>query len=491
MGDRRQSRYAGSANALDFATLDGSKVVPLAAYANSSTLADFVAGNNVKLGTNGSATPAAVTLTSPTTTVDSLYMTGNSALYFGSGMVGVAQSGNLLVVTSGAILCNAATGTFGISNQPTIGQAAVIGSTSNGDNTSGPTYQGRITSGNGLDLIVNAAGNLRINAIITDNGGASIGLTKNGSGLLDLSDGNAQNQPTNGNPGISEIANTYTGPTTINAGTLLVNDDQNLGAVPAVFNPASIVLNGGTLLTTRGFSFSAHRGITVGTQGGTLSYDGGSTWTIAQTITGPGGLTVAAVPGGYSATLSNTIALQSTPGANDYQGPTTLITAKASGTAKIVWNADDQIPDTSALMLVGDPNAAAGGGVNFRNHAETVGSLASAAGVGTILNLGAFTTGANGLSTSYGGTISGSGSFTKIGAGIQTLAGMASYSGATNIDGGALSVTGTLRSAGQVNVGNAANSLGGALGGAARSTHRSSSTAWDGLPPRSPRPRAP
>lgn len=455
-------------NVLNMATVSGGAVVPFTSY----NVNDFsVSTNNTQLNTQQ-------TLGNATTTINSLYLTGNAQLNFGTGATGTAQSTNKLIITSGLILSNAATKSTGFNNQVDLTTAALIGSapiTGGATGVSGgPTYQGVITSGNGRDLIIDTASNIQLDSIIADNGATSIGLTKNGSGILDLSDGNQQAQPSNGSPAVTEIANTFTGPVTINGGVVLTNDDQNLGKVPATNNTAAIVLNGGDLRTTRGYTLAANRGITVGPQGGTLSYNGGGTWTLGgntgstSKITGTGSVTFSAIPDGFSHNNSDTITLRYNPGNNDYQGSTTLNTQKAtSGTsATITWALAEQIPDLSAVTLTGNPGT---GSVNFASNAETIGSLASAAGVGVITNLGAFSTGGNNLSTSYGGTIAGTGAFTKIGSGTQTLAGNTSYTGATNIgnatnDGGTLLVNATMGSTSQVNVG-FSTTHSGALGG--------------------------
>ncbi len=452
-----------STNVLDFATVVGGQVVPVSNYVSNNLATDFAAGNNVKLS-------APVTLGAATTTIDSLYMTGaNSQLFFGSGATGTDGAPNILIITSGAIISNAATGSGGISNQPTMTQLAAIGSTFNGNNTQGPLLQGMITSGNGTDLIIDTASNLRLNSIITDNGSTSIGLTKNGAGILDLSDGNKQTQNPNGN---SEIRNTYTGITTINGGTVLVNDDLNFGAVPTSVTPNSITLNGGTILTTRGFVFAANRGITVGPQGGTLAYEGGSNWTISQKIVGTGSVTFAAVPLGVAFNNPDTVTLNSPSGTNSYQGATTLVAQPPTGggSATIFWRLPEQIPDSSAVTFVGSFTGAGNNSTfNMNNQAETIGSMASAAGIGVITNLGTFVTGKNNLSTSYGGTIAGGGSFTKIGTGTQTLAGATSYTGATSIgttnsDGGTLLVNNLMSGTSGVTVG-FGTSHSGTLGG--------------------------
>ena len=411
------TRSTSSANVLDFATVSGGKVVPLASYQ-----ADFSSA------TNNTQINSTVDLANASVTVNSLYLTGNSILQFNGATTGAT---NTLVIASGGIISNAALGATGINNQPTLNAIALIGSVNaSAGNANGPSFSGKITSGNGKDLIVTTASNLQINSIITDfvsgSTTTSIGLTKNGSGLLDLSDGNNQGQPST-----AEIHNTYTGITTVNDGTILVNDDQNFGAVPTSFRANSLTLNGGTLLTTRGFAFSANRGITVGPQGGTLAYEGGATWNITQTITGPGGITFAAVPLGFAGGNTNTMTLGST--ANSYQGPTVLNLQAPSGqSATITWNAADQIPDASAVTVIGNPG---GGSINMNNVHETIGSLASATGIGKITNLGVFTTGNNNLSTNYGGSIAGGGTFTKVGTGVQTLSGALTYTGTTTVSG--------------------------------------------------------
>ena len=90
------------------------------------------------------------------------------------------------------------------------------------------------------------------------------GLSKTGGGTLDLSLGNR-----------TGVAFAYSGPLVVNGGLVLVNSDSELGAVPASFNPAAIVLNGGEIDPIGGTTqWSTNRGITVGPQGGKLSYAG-------------------------------------------------------------------------------------------------------------------------------------------------------------------------------------------------------------------------
>lgn len=112
-------------------------------------------------------------------------------------------------------------------------------------------------------------------------------------------------------------------------------------------------------------------------------------------------------------------------GSNDYTGAT-LVNA---GTLRM--GATNAFSSASALTI------ASGATVDFNGYSQTIGSLAGSSGT---LSLGSatLTTGADNTSTSFGGTISGTGGLTKNGTGTLTLGNTNSYSGPTTINGGVL-----------------------------------------------------
>ena len=274
------------------------------------------------------------------------------------------------------------------------------------------------------------------------------GLTKTGPGILDLADGNK-----------TAISDTYSGPLTVDGGLVMLKADSNLGAAPATFNPAAIVLNGGELRTSAGFTINTNRGITVGPQGGAFSYVGGSTLVLAQVITGPGGMTFRSIGNPTNYQLNNTTT-------DTYQGPTYL-DASNNASNNITWEHDETLPNGTAVTVIQSQTNLMGF-INLNNHNQTIGSLASSGTIGNIENIGVLTLGGTASnpvtqSAVYGGAIAGTGRIVKNGGGIQTFSGSNTYTGGTQINGGAIVVTNTSISA--LGSGTVGVNSGGILGG--------------------------
>jgi fibronectin-binding autotransporter adhesin len=197
---------------------------------------------------------------------------------------------------------------------------------------------------------------------LLQDGASTLGLTKVGTGTLTLTG-----------------ANTYSGGTNLNGGVLAVIVDSNLGTGPLSFN-------GGTLeALAAGVGIISSKAITLNIGGGTFLADAGTTSTLSGMISGIGA---------WTKTGPGTLILS---GANTYSGGTTI---------------------TAGTLQLGN------GG--------TTGSI-----IGDVTDNGVFAVNRSDTYT-FGGAISGSGSFEQRGIGTTILTGTNTYEGGTTIAAGTL-----------------------------------------------------
>src|SRR6185369_16056632 len=80
-------------------------------------------------------------------------------------------------------------------------------------------------------------------------------------------------------------------PFAINAGTLQISSELNLGVNPVSPATNNLQFAGGTLRTTASFTIDdTNRGVTMAAGGGTFNTDASTTLTVANAIAGPGSL---------------------------------------------------------------------------------------------------------------------------------------------------------------------------------------------------------
>jgi autotransporter-associated beta strand protein len=267
---------------------------------------------------------------------------------------------------------------------------------------------GNLNLGGNLQTIASLAGTGSVvlsSGTLTINGSAS---TTYGGNIVDLNNGGAIVQSGTGILTLTGT-NTYTGPTTINAGTVSVSADTNLG------NGGALVLGlAGTLATTA--SFTSSRSVTA--SGGSFNVAAGTTLTLAGAMSGFGGFT-ANGPGTLVLAGFNTFS-----GVVSVQNGTLLAAATAA------------LPNSVDLAL------APGGTIDLgsTSPAGTPKSFASISGAGGTLIVtpgGEVDIGNGNSSTVFGGVITGNlATFRKIGTGTLTLGGHNSYTGSTIISGG-------------------------------------------------------
>ena len=203
-------------------------------------------------------------------------------------------------------------------------------------------------------------------------------------------------------------ANTYAGGTTISGGTVAVSADTNLGGAAG-----TLAFDDGTLQWDA--AFDTVRDVTLDAGGGTFSV-GAFNVELSGTIDGTGALTKT---GAGTLTLSGT---------NTYAGGTTISegTLAVSGGSAIGDDGTVTIADVAGATLQLDND-------------ETIGTLSGGGTTGGEVDLQANTlTVGDATDAEFAGVISGTGALVKQGAGTLSLTGTNTYSGGTTVSAGTL-----------------------------------------------------
>ena len=381
-------------------------------------------------GTNW-ATSAGTSGTAGNVTAYSAYTRGNLGTLASGPWLNVLPTGPQTAIDSAESfytlnLTGAAGVTMTDSGSLTLLGGGLIG------NTSGTISGGILAGSAGGELIVITPANLTISSMIANDGGAT-GLTKAGSGALTLLG-----------------SNTYSGPTTIGAGTLQVGNGGKSGTLGS-----GLVLNDGSLLSFNLSSTYAVPGA-IGGPGpltqlgpGTLVLNAGDSYTGPTTISG-GALRAnsgAGLPAGSNLTLNGGVLESNSsasftrmigPAAGEVQWSGSgggfsanggTLTVNLNAGAALTWGGSaTQIAGT---LMFG--SSTANNETNFLNPINlnsSGGSLNCTVEVTAGLG-GDFALMSGGLSNSAG-----TAGLVKTGNGLLELAGANSYNGGTQIDAG-------------------------------------------------------
>ena len=358
---------------------------------------------NTKQNWSGGAVPAVNDLAVFTTSTYSPSLSANSyigGLQFNAGANSFTIGGTYtLSISNQNIVVNSA-------NAQTINAPVALVANQTWNAASGDLTVGGTVNLNSYTLTLQEGASRRValEGIVSGTGA----LTQSGSGTVSL-----------------EAANTYSGATTINGGTL------QLGVANGIGSSSAVTVASGATFDLNNYSdtvksLSGAGNVTLGS--GTLTAGNGSDTTYSGVMSGTGGLTK---EGSGTLTLS---------GNNTYSGATTV----NAGTLQL--GAAGGIASSSAVTV------GASGTLDLNNYGPTIGSLSGAGAV--TLGSGTLTAG-NGSDTTYSGVMSGTGGLTKSGTGTLTLSGANTYSGATTINAGTvkLGAAGGIGSSSAVTVG--------------------------------------
>jgi fibronectin-binding autotransporter adhesin len=339
-------------------------------------------------------------------------------------------------------------GTKMLTIEATNANSNAAGNGINSANTSGTnTISAKVGLAASQTWTVATGGTLAVSGVVGDFGGG-YGITKAGSGTLTLSG-----------------ANSYTGLTTVSAGTLEVTVNDALGTNAAgttVANGATLKLTGVNYATTEALSINgtgvggggallnsgtstfaglitALTNATINAGGGVLNLTGGLVKDgTTLTFTGGGSINISSVISGASA--NSDLAVDATTvtltAANTYNGPTTITNG---GT--LIANALGALPlsPRSAVSFTGTGTSALNLGAN-----QFVASLTSAGAATVALGSNTLTVGITGGNTTFAGSIGGAGNLIKDTNSKQVLSGSNGYTGTTMVSAGTLEVTGSL-----------------------------------------------
>lgn len=325
-------------------------------------------------------------------------------------------------------------------------------------------YTGSTTINAGTLRIGNDGGNGVLPTAVTNNGTLQFRRSNDYTYGQVIS---GTGQVVKGSGGVLTLSgnNTYSGATTIDAGTLRMTHANALGSTAAgttVVSGASFELSGGLNV---GSELLVLYGEGVSTIGALRNIAGNNSWSgqvsigsdtrlFTETSTALDLSGVISSGGTYVLTKTGTGTLTISGSSPNTANGTLVLSA---GTLNLSKSADtravDNVTVNSGATL--NTNAAnqwgtgtpglltANGTVNFNNHNQTI----ALAGTTGSIALGSANMTINNLFTdSYSGTISGTGSVVKTGIGTQTLAGTQSYTGSTTATGGTLFIGTSLAS---------------------------------------------
>jgi autotransporter-associated beta strand protein len=331
---------------------------------------------------------------------------GGDTLYF-AGSTQVTNTNNYPGNTPfGGIVFNSGGGAFVLGGNALM----LLGDMVNNSTSAQTLNLGLVLAGTNR-AINTASGNVSIPGVISENGG-SFGLIKTGNSALSLSG-----------------VNTFSGGTTLNAGTLQVSNGSALGT-------GTVTANGGTLKNTAGVATTNNLVVNGAT---TLDVTGGN-WNFNGNISGGG-----AINRGTGATLSMYL------GGDDslYTG---TFTVPNNGNAVVRFNAASA--GSAGARWVFNDTTVGRTTLEFTSGTISFGSLTGAGQIqGNNSGTKTISVGALGYNDTFSGLIQDGGgtiALIKTGTGTLTLSNTNSYSAGTTISGGALNVTGVLSGVGAV-----------------------------------------
>ena len=257
-------------------------------------------------------------------------------------------------------------------------------------------------------------------------------FTKSGAGALTLTN-----------------SNTYTGLTTITAGTLTLDQAGTTTTGQVIKDTNAVTVNGGTLALADDTETVGALTLTDGSLTGTGNTIVGTSYTLNTGDEDT--FTASAILGGSANLTKSEAGTTILSGANTYTGTTTVSGGILSVSGSITSVSINNSATLTVSGALNDLTQITNTGQYNVQESDTIKTVSGSGNI-AISATKTLTTGDNGDDT-ISGVISGEGSLTKVGTGTLTLSTNNTYTGATTISAGSVKVTGTLSDSTAVSVG--------------------------------------
>lgn len=386
----------------------------------------------------------------------------------------------LVINSGGTVLNNGAGSRVTLQNTVTM-TGGTLGGTSGGDGSGGAFSFDLGSSANAINATSDASGNSAlVNVATTLQTNTVLNVTR-GTGAADLtftraisgyfSNGNTLTKTGNGIL-LFNVANNYTGTTTISGGTLQLGNGTTNGSVASnsIVNNAALVFANASNQTYAGV-ISGTGTVTVANASGvqevltgTNTYTGTTTINAGAVLQLGANATTGALSPNSAIVNNGTLVLYRSnavvQGTDFSAAPITGtggLTQGGNGTTTLnaanTYTGTTLVQGTGALILANGnaiQNSTLNGAVQFdqsvAGNAFTIGGLTGSTNLALANNAATpagvvLSVGNNNASTTYTGALTGAGSLVKVGTGNLTLSG-STYTGTTTVNGGTLTLSG-------------------------------------------------
>jgi autotransporter-associated beta strand protein len=477
-GTSTTAAWTSGASAVFSAGFDATSnyTVTVSGTQNVSSLTVSMGGPTFTGGTIrfNDATPDVWTIGGATATINSVIAGTNGLTKTGSGTLvlgGSAKTYTGTTIVSGGTLRVGASNIINNASALTVDSGATFELNWNVDETVGALSGAGTVNIRDNTFTVGDSTNSTFSGKIED-GGSYGSLVKEGSGTLTLSGASTYSGPTAINTGVVVAANNAalgaaTSGNTIASGAALhlqgsitlgesqftvtgsgsggtggirnLSGDNTLSAALDLGGSSTIASDAGTLTATGQINVGSST-LTVGGAGNT-TLSGDITNSGALTKTGTGTLTLAGTVansfGGALNVNDGTVLLNKTAGNNAVAGSAINVGdgSGAASSAVLRLGASNQIADYAGPLTV-----ASDGIFQLNNFTESINTLAGT-GLVDLSTSGYLTVGVNSGSSSFGGSLAGTGTLEKAGSGTLTFTNDIAFNGTLKLSGGTLALS--------------------------------------------------